>query len=72
MPELCRYHDWWYDGPGIEKALRGAGIVVLENNAHFVQYRGKSFWVVGIADLWTGNLTLRVPYIKSKAMTRCS
>ncbi|CAN5560802.1 metallophosphoesterase [soil metagenome] len=46
-------HDWWYDGPGIEKALRGAGIVVLENNAHFVQYRGKSFWVVGIADLWT-------------------
>ena len=46
-------HDWWYDGPRVEKALRGAGIEVLENQAQHVQYRGKAFWVVGIADLWT-------------------
>lgn len=46
-------HDWLYDGPRIKRALRGAGIAVLENNAHLVQYKGKSFWVVGIADLWT-------------------
>lgn len=46
-------HDWWYDGVRIEKAMRGAGIEVLENQAHQVQHKGKSFWVVGIADLWT-------------------
>lgn len=46
-------HDWWYDGPRVQKALEAAGIVVLENQAHSVQHRGKAFWVVGIADLWT-------------------
>lgn len=46
-------HDWWYDGARVERALRDAGIVVLENKAHQVQHKGKSFWVVGIADLWT-------------------
>lgn len=46
-------HDWWYDGPRIEKALAGAGITVLENKAHLVQHKGKPFWVVGIADMWT-------------------
>jgi predicted MPP superfamily phosphohydrolase len=46
-------HDWWYDGVRVERALRGAGIEVLENRAHQVQFKGKAFWVVGIADLWT-------------------
>jgi predicted MPP superfamily phosphohydrolase len=46
-------HDWWYDGARIERALREAGIVVLENKAHIIHHSGKSFWVVGIADLWT-------------------
>lgn len=46
-------HDWWYDGVRVEKALRGAGIEVLENKAHQVQHKRKAFWVVGIADLWT-------------------
>ena len=46
-------HDWWYDGPRVEKALRAVGIEVLENQAYQVQHKGKTFWVVGIADLWT-------------------
>jgi len=46
-------HDWWYDGVRVEKALRDGGIEVLENKAHQVQHKGKPFWVVGIADLWT-------------------
>lgn len=45
-------HDWWYDGVRVEKALRDAGIEVLENKARQVR-KGKAFWVVGIADLWT-------------------
>lgn len=46
-------HDWWYDGVRIEKALETASIIVLENKAHPVEYKGKLFWIVGIADLWT-------------------
>ena len=46
-------HDWWYDGPRVEKALRAFGILVLENTTRLLQFKGKSFWVVGIADLWT-------------------
>ena len=46
-------HDWWYDGARVEKALKTTGIEVLENRAHAVQLKGKVFWIVGIADLWT-------------------
>lgn len=46
-------HDWWYDGARVERALAGAGIVVLENEAHRVRPQGKPLWVVGIADLLT-------------------
>jgi predicted MPP superfamily phosphohydrolase len=43
-------HDWWYDGERVGKALRAAGIPVLENQAVHV---GNTFWLGGIADLWT-------------------
>lgn len=46
-------HDWWLDGARVEKALTAAGIKVLENQAQRIQFKEKSFWVVGIADLWT-------------------
>ena len=46
-------HDWWLDGVRVEKALAGAGIVVLENEAHPLQVQGQPLWIVGLADLWT-------------------
>ncbi len=46
-------HDWWYDGPRITRALRQAGIVVLENEAYRIQFNGKPVWIVGIADAMT-------------------
>lgn len=46
-------HDWWYDGERVASALKGAGIVVLENQAARIERNGRSFWLVGIADLWT-------------------
>jgi predicted MPP superfamily phosphohydrolase len=42
-------HDWWYDGERVGKALRDAGITVLENRAVHV---GR-IWLGGIADFWT-------------------
>lgn len=44
-------HDWWYDGPRVMRALAGAGVTVLENQAHPVEHKGKRFWIVGVADL---------------------
>jgi hypothetical protein len=46
-------HDWWFDGARITAALRQAGVVVLENEAYRINFNGKPFWVVGVADLWT-------------------
>ncbi len=46
-------HDWWFDGERMTRALEGAGLRVLENQAARVERGGRGFWLVGIADLWT-------------------
>lgn len=46
-------HDWWYNGARVRKALEQNGIKVLENESAKVDARGTSFWLVGLADLWT-------------------
>jgi predicted MPP superfamily phosphohydrolase len=43
-------HDWWYDGPRVEKSLRDAGVTVLENAAQEVDAPEERFWVAGLAD----------------------
>ena len=52
-------HDWWFDGERVKRALESNGIKVLENNAARIDTRGTSFWLVGLADLWTR--TPRIP-----------
>jgi predicted MPP superfamily phosphohydrolase len=44
-------HDWWYDGPAIEAALRQAGLTVLENQAVRIARPSGAFWIAGLADL---------------------
>jgi predicted MPP superfamily phosphohydrolase len=46
-------HDWWYSGNTVRRALQSQGIRVLENENLLLSYRGKSFWLCGLADLWT-------------------
>jgi uncharacterized protein len=52
-------HDWWHgalpgmpaDGAeGVRRALRSAGIAVLENHALRVTKNGQPFWVAGLGD----------------------
>jgi len=43
-------HDWWLDGPRVEKALTQAGIPVLENQALPVDLPSGRVWLAGIAD----------------------
>jgi predicted MPP superfamily phosphohydrolase len=47
-------HDWWKDGPRIQQALEGAGVVVLQNRATAVRVRDCRFWIAGIGDLLEG------------------
>jgi predicted MPP superfamily phosphohydrolase len=46
-------HDWWYDGERVARALGGAGLKVLENEAVRIERGGRAFWLGGVADLWT-------------------
>ena len=46
-------HDWWYEGERVARALEGAGVRVLENQAVRVERGGRAFWLAGVADLWT-------------------
>ena len=46
-------HDWWFDGQKVRRALEANGIKVLENEVAKLDTRGTSFWLVGLADLWT-------------------
>jgi predicted MPP superfamily phosphohydrolase len=46
-------HDWWYDGERVTRALRGAGLRVLENEAVRIERGGRAFWLAGVGDLWT-------------------
>ncbi len=46
-------HDLWTDHPLLERALRGAGAVVLENEGLHVPEH-PDVWIAGIDDPWTG------------------
>lgn len=43
-------HDWWYDGPMVEAALKAAGVNVMENGRKRISREGGVFWVGGLAD----------------------
>ena len=46
-------HDWWFDGQRVRRALEANGIKVLDDEVVEVKTRGTSFWLAGLADLWT-------------------
>ncbi len=43
-------HDWWYDGPMVEAALKLAGVNVMENGRRRIEREGGALWVGGLAD----------------------
>ncbi len=46
-------HDWWLDGPGMNRALRRVGIRVLENEAETIVVNGKPLNIIGLPDAGT-------------------
>ncbi len=47
-------HDHWYHAGKVRSALENAGIRVLENEVVGIQKGDETFWLVGLADAWTG------------------
>ncbi|HYU78282.1 MAG TPA: metallophosphoesterase [Vicinamibacterales bacterium] len=47
-------HDWWLDAPRVERALRSAGIVVVDDTALPLRRENETFWIVGVSDYWEG------------------
>ena len=46
-------HDWWYNGERVRQAFESEGIPILEDEVTELNWHGKSFWLAGLADLWT-------------------
>jgi len=46
-------HDWWYNGTKVRAAFEQNGLPVLDNEVAEIKWRNSSFWLVGLADLWT-------------------
>ena len=46
-------HDWWYNGNRVIQAFQQDGIHVLEGEVAEVSWRDRSFFLVGIGDVWT-------------------
>ena len=46
-------HDWWWDGKKVRGALEANGIKVLDDEVAEISHQGTSFWLAGLADLWT-------------------
>jgi predicted MPP superfamily phosphohydrolase len=46
-------HDWWYGGVKVRRAFEANGIRLLDDEAAEVKWRDGSFWLIGLADLWT-------------------
>lgn len=48
-------HDWWFDGPRVQRALEKAGIVVLENRAVRLNAPGGPVWLASVGDDMTNH-----------------
>lgn len=46
-------HDWWFDGNRVRQALEANGIRVLDDEVTELRHQSGSFWLAGLADLWT-------------------
>jgi uncharacterized protein len=46
-------HDWWFDGNRVRAALEANGVRVLDDESTELRLQSGSFWLVGLADLWT-------------------
>jgi predicted MPP superfamily phosphohydrolase len=58
-------HDWWYNGEKVRSAFEQNGIKVLEEEVAEVQWKEKSFWLAGLADLMTRSQHVRETIAKA-------
>mgnify|MGYP001302002288 CR=1 FL=1 len=61
-------HDWHYGAVEVERALRDAGIIVLENRTVNITVRDCQLTIVGLSDFWEGD-TNYAQVLKTKPMS---
>jgi predicted MPP superfamily phosphohydrolase len=47
-------HDWWADGPGVQRTLEAVGITVLMNRSARLPAPHDQVWICGLDDHWSG------------------
>jgi predicted MPP superfamily phosphohydrolase len=57
-------HDWWYDGPRVQRALESVGIRVLENDVARIERDDQSIWLAGLTDAWTNRTDIEGTLLK--------
>jgi uncharacterized protein len=53
-------HDWYHYGERVPRALREAGLEVLENDAVAIEHNGEVLWIAGLADMRERDADVRV------------
>ena len=48
-------HDYWYDGPRVQRAFEMVGIRVLEDDVTKIERDGQAIWLAGLKDAWTNH-----------------
>jgi len=43
-------HDWWNNGPKVRAAFEAHGVTVLDDEVRAIDFRGKSFCLLGVRD----------------------
>jgi predicted MPP superfamily phosphohydrolase len=53
-------HDWWTDGPRMQRALESIGVVVIDKDAVPIDRDGQVLWLMGVPDFtthWPADMT---------------
>jgi hypothetical protein len=61
-------HDWWEDGPRIQRALESAKILVLEDQSVVIRRDACAFQLTGLSDFWEGARNYRAALAKSNSL----
>jgi predicted MPP superfamily phosphohydrolase len=55
-------HDLWAgeSGDKVERAMNDAGVPILRNQGHLIEYNGAKLWLAGVDDCWVGRPDLQL------------
>jgi predicted MPP superfamily phosphohydrolase len=55
-------HDYWEGIDEVTEAVEATGITMMINKARRLEWKGASFWLLGVDDAWRGNADLSTTF----------